>query len=136
MNKVEKMYEAIHEVVCAFVLHQEAIEKARESKKSVMKAYNEMNEDLARAFRICLDTIEEIKDTDPKDIQSFLKKTADFYSYEYDLRKDYIEELEKEKENASTLKKKYIDAKLKSCREDMSCFLSAKTKAFMILENV
>ena len=61
MNKIEAMYEAIQEVVCAFALHQEAIEKAKNQKKSMLKAFQEMNVDLDNAFRVCFDTIEKIK---------------------------------------------------------------------------
>ncbi len=54
------MYEAIQEVFCAYVLHQEAVEKARQSKKSMLKVHQENAIDMGLAFKDCLQICEEI----------------------------------------------------------------------------
>ena len=38
MSKVDKMYDAVQELICAFVVNQEAVEKAKTQKKSMLKA--------------------------------------------------------------------------------------------------
>lgn len=54
------MYEAVQELVCAFVVNQEEVERARKSKKSMLKVYQNRDRDLESAFRDCLDTCEQI----------------------------------------------------------------------------
>ena len=60
MNKIKIMYDAVQELVCAFVVNQEAVEKARKNKKSMLKAYQERDKDLENAFRDCLEICESI----------------------------------------------------------------------------
>ena len=54
------IYEAVQELVCAFVVNQEEVERARKSKKSMLKVYQDRDRDLELAFRDFLDTCEQI----------------------------------------------------------------------------
>lgn len=53
-KNVQDMYGAVQELVCAFVINQQEIERARKNKKSMLKVYQERDNDLEKAFKNCL----------------------------------------------------------------------------------
>jgi hypothetical protein len=60
MDKLNEMYEAVQELVCAFVVNQAAVDKAKRQKKSMLKVYQDRDIDLDLAFRECLATCQRI----------------------------------------------------------------------------
>ncbi len=54
------MYDALQELVCAFVVNQDEVARAKRMKKSMLKVYQNRDADLESAFRDCLSTCDTI----------------------------------------------------------------------------
>lgn len=108
MSKVNKMYDAVQELICAFVVNQEAVEKAKTQKKSMLKAYQDRDTDLENAFQDCLEICEEIKKSEEsgspslKGLKEFLLDVAKYYGSEVSLHNAEIQILEEKKELSDT----------------------------------
>ncbi|MBQ4515757.1 MAG: hypothetical protein II978_03095 [Clostridia bacterium] len=133
MSKVDKMYDAVQELICAFVVNQEAVEKAKTQKKSMLKAYQDRDKDLESAFKDCLDVINSVKEEKeetPSGLKEFLLDTARYYSSESSLHMQEIDHYERELENACNKRDiKRIEDSIKTHRKGRDFYHSKMAKA-------
>ena len=133
MSKVDKMYDAVQELICAFVVNQEAVEKAKTQKKSMLKAYQDRDKDLESAFKDCLDVINSVKEEKeetPSGLKEFLLDTARYYGSESSLHMQEIDHYERELENTCNKRDiKRIEDSIKNHRKSRDFYHSKMAKA-------
>ena len=59
-KNIQDMYNAVEELICAFVINQEEVARAKKNKKSMLKVYQGRDTDLEYAFEACLQECQEI----------------------------------------------------------------------------
>ena len=142
MEKVNKMYDAVQELVCAFVVNKEAVEKAKRQKKGMLKAYQERDTDLENAFQDCLEICKEIKNSEEsgspslKGLKEFLLDVAKYYGSEVSLHDQEIHILEQKKElpDAGVVAKRRFDNCIAEHRKSIK-FYSGKMGEAMTWAN-